>query len=295
MRINLIKLFILDLLLLLIFFLNPNAVLAASNICCSKGEILSSDQKYCFDGINTSTPVTVCQTNETCDGSTKPPTCIPPAPLAAPTGLKVTSTTKDSINIAWNKIPGATSYKVWLSYKDSNGQEQFVPYEFGDTASAGLLKISSGITYKIHMKACDSSGCGPDSNEVSASLGGARQGIKAVPIGDQLKSLFSSSDEFNNATGKFKSLPGMISMLANVAIYVSGFLTLYWLLWGVFAYIAAGGDKERLAKARSRIQWAIIGFLVVIISFAVSQYAESIYTRTTKLTPVSTPTSVTKP
>lgn len=63
----------------------------------------------------------------------------------------------------------------------------------------------------------------------------------------------------------------------NMAFIISGFLMLIWLVWGVLQYIFAGGDKEGLAKARSRITWAIVGFLLVVIAFAVSQYAQQIF------------------
>jgi NADH:ubiquinone oxidoreductase subunit 6 (subunit J) len=69
--------------------------------------------------------------------------------------------------------------------------------------------------------------------------------------------------------------------MLNVLFYVGAILVFAWLVWGVFAYILARGEKEDLAKARARIMWALIGFLFLIISFAISQYAQGIFPLTT--------------
>lgn len=83
----------------------------------------------------------------------------------------------------------------------------------------------------------------------------------------------------------------LVSMFLNIGFFIAGFLLLAWFGWGVFQYIFAGGNKENLAKARARIQWAIIGFLIVVISFAVSQYVQKIipFRENQKLTPVTNP------
>lgn len=84
----------------------------------------------------------------------------------------------------------------------------------------------------------------------------------------------------------------------NVLFYVGGILVFGWLIWGVFAYILARGEKEDLAKARARIVWALVGFGFLVISFAVSQYAKTIFDVNTqfrdfgKVTPITRPCSL---
>lgn len=83
--------------------------------------------------------------------------------------------------------------------------------------------------------------------------------------------------------------------LLNVLFYVGGILVFGWLVWGVFAYILARGEKEDLAKARARIMWALIGFMFLIISFAISQYAQTIFPQVSqfnKVTPITQPCSL---
>ena len=84
------------------------------------------------------------------------------------------------------------------------------------------------------------------------------------------------------------SLGTIISEFASLALLIGGFLMFIWFVWGVFEYIFAGGNKDSLGKARKRMTWAIVGFLLFAISFAVSQYASTIF----KPTSPSVPTSI---
>lgn len=89
----------------------------------------------------------------------------------------------------------------------------------------------------------------------------------------------------------YTDLGGVVSASLNLAIFIAGVLMFFWLIWGVFHYIFAGGDKEALGKARARITWAIVGFLIVIIAYAVSGFVKSIFEQRLPggVTPVSTP------
>ncbi len=72
---------------------------------------------------------------------------------------------------------------------------------------------------------------------------------------------------------EFNSLGGFLTQLYNVGFLIATFLALFWLTWGVFEYIFAGGNKEKLATARGRITWAIIGLIFVLMAFLIAQYA----------------------
>ena len=62
----------------------------------------------------------------------------------------------------------------------------------------------------------------------------------------------------------------LLTSFGEVAILIGGFLMFFWATWGVFDYLRAEGNKEALAKARKRIQWAIIGFIILIMTFFLS-------------------------
>lgn len=86
-------------------------------------------------------------------------------------------------------------------------------------------------------------------------------------------------------------LGSFISTALNLAILVAAVLMFFWMIWGVFQYIYAGGDKENLGKARSRITMAIVGFIIVVIALFISQFARTIIPQRENqpVTPVSKP------
>lgn len=87
-----------------------------------------------------------------------------------------------------------------------------------------------------------------------------------------LQELFASSP----VATKFTNLGQVVSASLNIIFYIASFLAFIWLVWGAFQYIFAGGDKEKLARARSRITWAIIGLILVLLAFLVAQFTAQI-------------------
>lgn len=83
------------------------------------------------------------------------------------------------------------------------------------------------------------------------------------------------ASNFNPQTVKVGEV---ITQFGEVAIFVGGFLMFFWACWGVFDYIRAEGNKEALAKARKRIQWAIIGFIILLIAFFASEFVQEFLT-----------------
>lgn len=75
---------------------------------------------------------------------------------------------------------------------------------------------------------------------------------------------------------RFTNTGDVLSALFNTFFILAFFLAFIWMFWGAFEYIFAGGDKERLSKARSRIISALIGLLLTALSFAIAQLAEQI-------------------
>lgn len=93
-----------------------------------------------------------------------------------------------------------------------------------------------------------------------------------------------------------KNFPNMkigdlLSSGLELILYLTGALMFIWLVWGIFQYIFAGGDKEALGKAQKRITYAIVGFLLVAIAFAISQYLQTIFPQNLPggVTPITKP------
>lgn len=80
-----------------------------------------------------------------------------------------------------------------------------------------------------------------------------------------------------NSSVKDASIGGVLTPAFEIVFLIVSVLLLVWLVWGIFQYIFAGGNKENLAKARSRITWAIVGFCIVLLAFTIQQYAKEIF------------------
>ncbi len=72
------------------------------------------------------------------------------------------------------------------------------------------------------------------------------------------------------------TLGTVLTSFGEVALYVGGFLMFFWAVWGVFDYLLAEGNKEGLAKARKKIQWAIVGFIILLLAFFISNFVKDI-------------------
>lgn len=97
----------------------------------------------------------------------------------------------------------------------------------------------------------------------------------------------SSPPGFN---ANLTSLGGLLSGVFNLVLFAAGFLMLFWMAWGIFEYIFAGGNKEGLTKGRNRITYAIVGFVLVVLAFAIQQFITSIVpTQPIQVTPITPP------
>lgn len=76
----------------------------------------------------------------------------------------------------------------------------------------------------------------------------------------------------------FVDLASLLSPVLNIIFYIAVFLTFYYLVWGAIAYIMAQGNKENLAKARSRITWALIGLMVTLLAFFIAKFVSENFT-----------------
>lgn len=96
----------------------------------------------------------------------------------------------------------------------------------------------------------------------------------------------------NSFSGDNANLGAVLSGFINIAFYIAGFMMFVWMVWGVYEYILARGNKEALAKARNRIWWALLGFMILALAVFISQYAQSLFPIArdfSTLTPITDP------
>ncbi len=76
----------------------------------------------------------------------------------------------------------------------------------------------------------------------------------------------------NFGFGDFKSLGQATSSLVPSFFSIASFLVIMYFLTGAFKYIKAGGNKEEVEGGKQMIVHAIIGFLLLMLTFLVLQF-----------------------
>lgn len=75
------------------------------------------------------------------------------------------------------------------------------------------------------------------------------------------------SDPAKNPLAKFANIASLLNLFIPILIIGAAFLLLIMLLYGGFTWITAGGTPENLAKAQKIMTYAILGLVIVVLSF----------------------------
>lgn len=77
-------------------------------------------------------------------------------------------------------------------------------------------------------------------------------------------------------TGGAGTLGTIISVIFGVLIGAGVIISLIFVVWGGFSWIISGGDKQKLDRARKTLIWAIVGLIVMMVSFAFLKFLNDI-------------------
>jgi hypothetical protein len=69
-------------------------------------------------------------------------------------------------------------------------------------------------------------------------------------------------------------LSGLVQNVISVLIALSGLLLFIMLLWGGFSYITSGGDPKKVEGAKSTLTNAILGLMLVAVSFLILRFIQ---------------------
>lgn len=69
----------------------------------------------------------------------------------------------------------------------------------------------------------------------------------------------------------------LMARLFQAVVMLGGLAVILFLAWGGFAWITAGGDKDKVEQAKNRITNAIIGMAVIMATIAVSLFLSSVF------------------
>jgi len=100
-------------------------------------------------------------------------------------------------------------------------------------------------------------------------------GVPGVALAQN--SPFERAQNLVNQTGtsaglQNKPLEQMVGSIINVVLGFLGIVLLVYLLYAGFLWMTAGGDEDKVKKAKSMITNAIIGLVIIVAAFAISSF-----------------------
>lgn len=106
--------------------------------------------------------------------------------------------------------------------------------------------------------------------------------LVAAPLvaGAQFQLPDASSGGLGGGISGETSLTGLIFTVINIALALAGLIAVLFLIIGGFRYITAGGNEDASGQAKKIIMNAVIGIIVVILSFVVVRVVANTLTST---------------
>ena len=71
-------------------------------------------------------------------------------------------------------------------------------------------------------------------------------------------------------------LPEVFQAVIQAALSFSGVVALFFIIWGGIRYITSQGDQKQIDNARKTLTFAIIGLVVIMLSFFILHVISSI-------------------
>ncbi len=72
--------------------------------------------------------------------------------------------------------------------------------------------------------------------------------------------------------GEQKDITFIIGQIINVALGFLGVVLLVYLLYGGFLWMTSGGSEDGVKKAQTMIKNAVIGLVIIVAAFAISNF-----------------------
>jgi len=73
----------------------------------------------------------------------------------------------------------------------------------------------------------------------------------------------------DNGVATLRCVPIVFGNLINAALIFVGSVAAFFLVWGGIKFVTSGGDPKQVGEARQIITYALIGVILVLLSFAI--------------------------
>ena len=74
-----------------------------------------------------------------------------------------------------------------------------------------------------------------------------------------------------------KPIGTTIGNVVNVFLYFVGAIAVIIMIWGGFQYITSSGDSQKATTAKNTIMYAVIGIIVVVLSYAIVNWVFGLF------------------
>jgi hypothetical protein len=76
-------------------------------------------------------------------------------------------------------------------------------------------------------------------------------------------------------SGGSNTISGVVTRIVEIALALAGLIAILFLIIGGFRYVTAGGNEETAESAKKTILNAIIGIIVIILSYVILRVIEN--------------------
>lgn len=102
------------------------------------------------------------------------------------------------------------------------------------------------------------------------------EGFAALNCGDGSYSIENGSKcASNNNTTTLFGADGMFTKVINTVLFVLGAVSVVMMIYGGVRYTLSGGDSSSVTAAKNTILYAVIGLVVALLAFSISNFVIS--------------------
>lgn len=109
--------------------------------------------------------------------------------------------------------------------------------------------------------------------KIGAWIGATSIALIPVSVFAQLSEAKKELDKVNaTSSGGPTDLPTFIGKLINVLLSVLGIILVVYVVYAGYLWMTASGEKEKVEKAKKMLGQAIIGIVLIIAAWAISDF-----------------------
>lgn len=94
---------------------------------------------------------------------------------------------------------------------------------------------------------------------------------------DCIDTIYVKGLKQNRGSGSGLDIGGLVSDVLPIVLTLAGFVTVIVIIISGIQFVTSGGNPEAAAAARGRLTFAIIGFVIIILAFAILQIVNRLF------------------